>query len=157
MLVPPWSVTHVPKAVWTAADHTVALWVSNASIVSSLEQRNANRFARHVGLAWKETVATVEIGAFLHENVSPSDMSFMELDIECVEWVVLPPLLDSGALCRLDLLRIEWHFKSRCPGMNVSIFHDFEPRLRQRCSGHRAHPSKPNGPIYDFETDAGAG
>jgi len=160
-LIPPWSTTHVSKAVWTTGNRSIDLWVSNASITSSLHRRNADRFKRSVGSAQKETVTTIELGSFLHEHVSRRDISFMKLDIECVEWVVVPHLFETGAFCLLDIIRVEWHFKSKCPGINISMFHDFEPRLTRECTGSRVHQnvhsSLSRAPIYDFETDLPGG
>eukprot|EP00966_Prymnesium_polylepis_P061549 1428370-Prymnesium_polylepis.1 len=72
LLVPPWTTLVVPAAVWTVANETKDLWVSNFSIVSSFRRANANRFAAHSGAAHKVTVDTIELGAFLRSNVSPS-------------------------------------------------------------------------------------
>ena len=152
LLVPPWTTMWIPAAVWTVANETKEFWVSNFSIVSSFRQANANRFAAHSGAAHKVTVETIELGAFLRSNVSPSDISFMKLDIECVEWVVIPHLLDTRALCLLDLIRVEWHFKSRCPGLNASTFRDFGPTLHHECNDKRAGL---RAPMYDFESDSG--
>ena len=147
-LEPPWSTTLVTSAVWTTANETKTIWVSNSSTeVSSLEHRNANRAPSG---AQSITVGTVDLAAFLLDNLSPGDVAFMKLDIECVEWVVVPHLFDAHALCRLRYIRIEWHFTTRCPGRNVSLFREFRSRLAQECSNERfGLPQQ----LYDFESD----
>ena len=111
-----------------------------------MERRNADRAAR--SSVMPVSVGTVDLAAFLQDNLSPDDVAFMKLDIECVEWVVVPRLFDAHALCRLRYIRIEWHFAPNCPGRNVSLFHGFRMKLAQVCPSEYYGP-----PLYDFESD----
>ena len=56
------------------------------------------------------TVASVDFAAFLHRTLRPSDLVFIKVDVETGEFVLLPYLLQRGALCDLDFALIEWHF-----------------------------------------------
>ena len=57
--------------------------------------------------------------------------------IEAAEYDVLPRLLVTGALCRVDFLLLEWHLNALKPGRRFAGFalrHTIDSLLRAGCS-----------------------
>lgn len=59
--------------------------------------------------ARKTSVKAYDIARVLFQYVQPDDYVFMKMDIEGAEYDVIPHLIDTGALCLIDELAIEWH------------------------------------------------
>ena len=137
VLEPPWHTEVITSAAWTVAGEMKRFYISNVSITSSMHQSSANRqkaygrpeSVREVG------VTTFDLAAFLRDNVRTGDVAFMKLDIECVEWRVVPHLFTELAFCGLTFIRVEWHFHALCPmAKNVSLTRDFAPRVARDCN-----------------------
>jgi len=56
-----------------------------------------------------ETVATIDLAAFVSKKMQQGDRVLMKMDIEGAEGTVLRHLLDSGVACHLEALYLEWH------------------------------------------------
>lgn len=153
-LVPPWNMTVVTSAVWTVANELRTFHVSNMSIASSLHSANLLGRMRHTSEARAINVTTIDLADHLRATVFGKDVAFMKLDIECVEWAVVPHLLAARALCRLRFVRIEWHFKAACPGRNVSAFKNFAAQLEHSCRPATANTMAHGAPLYDYEVDS---
>ena len=54
-------------------------------------------------------VRAFDMARVLFENILPDDFVFMKMDIEGAEYEVLQHLIDTGALCLIDELAVEWH------------------------------------------------
>lgn len=156
LLVPPWNVTLITSAVWTVENEVKKFYISNASIVSSMQRANADRFATksNVGVAQELAVTTIDLARFLRRNLQVGDVVFMKLDIECIEWIVVPHLLAKYALCPVQFLRVEWHFRSPCPGLDGALFNNFESRLKDECTLASDAPTSRFHRFYDAEVDS---
>ena len=62
-------------------------------------------------------VRTIDFSSYLRavmppETTDEKTLAYLKLDVEGLEYTLLPFLLTSGALCRVSHLRIEWHLAS---------------------------------------------
>jgi hypothetical protein len=70
------------------------------------------------------------------EGASPSVLSLLKVDIESGEYLLLPQLLTSGALCRVDYLYVEWHLNALSPPdrlAGVGLHLTLEELLQKGC------------------------
>jgi FkbM family methyltransferase len=64
------------------------------------------------------SVAAIDLAQLLQreiDQVGAGALSILKLDVEGAEYEVLPSLLQSGALCAVDYLRVEWHLNALPP------------------------------------------
>lgn len=55
------------------------------------------------------TVQAIDFIKWLEDNTTPEDFIFVDMDIECGEYYILPKLMESKVADRIDFLSIEWH------------------------------------------------
>lgn len=158
LLEPSWNVTLVRSAVWTVANEVRKFFLPDDRSVSSSLQRGTNGAAAAEGGkgAREMMVTTIDLASFIHENVGTADVIFMKLDIECAEWFVVPHLIASRALCPIQFIRAEWHFRTHCQGLNASALLGFTERyLSQACGDTTPASHSPNSSRFiDFEADS---
>ena len=119
--------TLVPKAAWVAdTELTLHGFGVSASLTDSWGAGAQN-----------ETVKAIDLARFLLEETPTFDLVIMKLDIEGAEYKVLPRLLISGALCRVDYLQIEWHLKMEAASGRLDALilrHSIDSLLRSGCA-----------------------
>ena len=55
------------------------------------------------------TVNAINFIKWLENNTTPDDFIFVDMDIECGEYYILPELIKSPIAERINFLSIEWH------------------------------------------------
>eukprot|EP01065_Artemidia_motanka_P045360 TRINITY_DN6643_c4_g1_i1.p2 TRINITY_DN6643_c4_g1~~TRINITY_DN6643_c4_g1_i1.p2 ORF type:complete len:483 (+),score=159.66 TRINITY_DN6643_c4_g1_i1:48-1496(+) len=79
------------------------------SLIGSCADSNASPDCKEKEKS-RVTVPVVDVVAWLQRNVQPSDWVVLKVDIEGMEWLVVPRLLHSGVLKRLvDEVYVELH------------------------------------------------
>ena len=83
-------------------------------------------------------VRTINLAGYLRNKLPPSGaLAYLKLDVEGLEYSLLPWLLLEGAICRLSHLRIEWHLvaqpiRNRLEGL--ALRHSIGGLLRHGCT-----------------------
>jgi FkbM family methyltransferase len=57
----------------------------------------------------KTVVRLMDFTSFILEELSPEAIILMKMDIEGAEYTILPSLMLSGALCKVNTVYMEWH------------------------------------------------
>lgn len=162
LLEPSWNVTLVRSAVWTVADEVRKFYVpEDLSVTSSLRRGTNERSTGAAagegghGKAREVMVTTVDLASFLHDNVGTSDVIYMKLDVECAEWLVVPHLIASRALCPIQFIRAEWHFQTHCEGISASTLLGFTEQYLSNVCGDAvpASHSSNSSRFIDLEAD----
>jgi hypothetical protein len=95
------SVTDGEIDFWTNGDKEHLEWGATT---------NSKNIDTSQGNMRKNTVSSIDISEFLLQNLLPqAERVVMKLDIEGAEHNVLPRLMLSGALCKIDMLFLETH------------------------------------------------
>jgi hypothetical protein len=95
----------IRSAAWTHDRGVVIKGVKMGRVVDKLsEGSNAKKDSRP---EWK--APSVDLGAYLLKNFTKADFVVLKMDIEGGEWVLLPHLLETGALDLVDELMLECH------------------------------------------------
>jgi len=55
------------------------------------------------------TVQAIDFIKWLEDNTTPEDFIFLDMDIECGEYYILPELIKSPIAERINFISIEWH------------------------------------------------
>ena len=142
--------THLPTAASTQSRENVTFYVSNFSIASSLLKANTARWNRFVGAAQRINVSAIDLAAFLRREVAADDVAYLKLDVESAEWQLVPHLQTQHALCRVQYLLIEWHFKGGASGVNRSMAQHFWPS----CAEGEEDEAQRGARVVEFETDS---
>lgn len=103
------------------ADYFAHQWTVGNTLVSS-----ATRL--------KETppskVPVIDLGRWLRENVTAEDYVILKLDVEGLEFELLPHMFKDGSFDLVDKLYIEWHDGNRKlePGVNEQVRNEVHAR-----------------------------
>lgn len=105
-----------------------------ASKMGSVNQASAG----HSGHTAQVRVRAVDLAARLRAWLPrPGTLSLLKLDVEGLEFSLLPWLLAQGALCLLRYLHIEWHLNSAPAETRLSALalqHSLVPLLEAGCA-----------------------
>lgn len=65
---------------------------------------------KHAGhLYYTETIQIIDIVEWIKQNTSESDRVCIDMDIECEEYNILPSILESDIMERIDFISVEFH------------------------------------------------
>lgn len=56
-------------------------------------------------------VSCIDFAAWLYDNTRATDQVIVKMNIEGAEYELLPHLIDTGAINRLDTLIVQWHWE----------------------------------------------
>ena len=105
-------------ARWSGTFHAVAAATADGSLDFFAPPRNASKADTVVASLLdsnrpsvaKEQISVPAIDlAVPMLRLRPDEIVLIKLDVEGYEFELLPHLLESGALCLVDYLHIEWH------------------------------------------------
>lgn len=92
-----------------------AAWLSNTNLVFSISSKNSQTsHARGEGTAASNgdvIVPAFDLADFILALQPVDKLLMLKLDVEGSEYLVLPRLLGTGALCRVSHLIVEWHLE----------------------------------------------
>jgi FkbM family methyltransferase len=55
------------------------------------------------------TVQGINFLKWLEDNTTPDDFTYLDMDIECGEYLLLPRIIESEIGSRINFLSVEWH------------------------------------------------
>ena len=146
--------TLIEAAAWTHDTDELTFFHSSnsqaASLVASSARMATRRWAAEQPSPQRghgvSSVRGVNLTRVLFESTSQTAGPVcLKLDVEGAEYSLLPPLLLSGALCRVDYLFVEWHLNSLPPDgdarlRGLALRHSLDSLLERGCRLER--PSK---------------
>lgn len=95
-------------------ESTIQFSVSSSSKRSTATEQSVVPKTRHV------PVRGIDIAAFLLRTLpDASSLSLLKLDVEGLEYTLLPWMLAQGALCRVRYLIAEWHLNQQPLGQRL--------------------------------------
>ena len=114
------NVTYINKAVWTENIEGARFYEMHHSFdygnTMCPEKGGQGRKATN-------DADTIDFDKWLKENINKEDYVFLDMDIECAEYKVIPHLIKNGSIDLIDDFAIEWHTK-KCgswnPGENLN-------------------------------------
>lgn len=62
-----------------------------------------------LGLNQILTVQAIDFVKWLSDNTSPDDLVYLDMDIECGEYSILPKLIESAVAKNINTISVEWH------------------------------------------------
>ena len=96
------------------------------------------QYGEEVPYSCEVRVDALPLGDFIPTTVAASDATdaYLKLDVESLEWHLLPHLLRQHGLCPLSLLEIEWHcalWDRASREESLALRRGFDARLERSC------------------------
>mmetsp|Transcript_2252 Transcript_2252/g.5084 ORF Transcript_2252/g.5084 Transcript_2252/m.5084 type:complete len:296 (-) Transcript_2252:11-898(-) len=127
---PQHSVEVVGSAVWTS-DTKLTFHLSKNSEAASITPTLAQTAGAHTKTV---SVRAVDLAPIWERELRSATTSFVKVDVEAAEYVLLPYLLARGLLCLPSFLSVEWHLNALAPERRLealSMRHTLDAILQQ--------------------------
>lgn len=97
--------------------HPVAAYIEDTELDFFIRGESRNGFigssldkGKHtLALAQTLTVQAIDFVKWLRDNTSPDDLIYLDMDIECGEYYILPELIKSDVAANISIISVEWH------------------------------------------------
>ena len=130
----------VRRAAWVRQEN-LTFWEARSrreSVSASLNRQNVRRSQRSF------KIEAIPFDSFLKKHVAQGAQGVLKLDIESAEYLLLPHLLRTRALCQVKLFVIEWHlvlWDAARKAESLALIRDFDKLLEGGCSAAGIRPT----------------